>query len=87
MEYDISTIDTGDIEFGGQNQIVNTQEQNREVNRGGLTDTESEDVLYNKEEKEEREDQKPAETDKEKEQTRQKEKVRGTRKSKAGVLD
>ena len=32
-------------EFGGQNQIVNQQEQNREVNPGGLTQTDKEDSL------------------------------------------
>jgi hypothetical protein len=34
-----------DNEFGGQNQIVNQQEQNREVNPGGLTQTDTEDSL------------------------------------------
>jgi hypothetical protein len=33
-------------DFGGQNQIVNEQDQNREVNAGGLTQTDSEKTLY-----------------------------------------
>ena len=39
------SITSNDSEFGGQNQIVNQQEQNREVNPGGLTQTDSEESL------------------------------------------
>jgi hypothetical protein len=35
-----------DVDFGGQTQIVNQQEQNREVNPGGITQTDSEKTLY-----------------------------------------
>jgi hypothetical protein len=38
--------DDNEVDFGGQNQIVNQQEQNREVNPGGLTQTDSEKSLY-----------------------------------------
>ena len=44
MEY--SSMDSDLLGFGGQNQIVNQQEQNREVNQGGLTQTDSEQTLY-----------------------------------------
>ena len=42
---DTLSITSYDSEFGGQNQIVNQQEQNREVNPGGLTQTDSEESL------------------------------------------
>jgi hypothetical protein len=37
-----------ELDFGGQNQIVNQQEQQREVNPGGLTQTDSEESLNGK---------------------------------------
>ena len=89
MDNNIENIETEDIEFGGQNQIVNTQEQNREVNRTSLTDTENEDVLYNREggnEAETAEEQKQTDLEKEKEQYRQLEKDRNIRKNKKGIL-
>ena len=79
MEYD--TLNNNPEDFGGQNQIVNTQEQNREVNPGGLTQTDKEETLYGKEEEEERSEQeKVIDPSKDKDPSKQKDKNPGTKK-------
>jgi hypothetical protein len=81
MEYDILNNNEELEDFGGQNQIVNTQEQNREVNPGGLTQTDKEETLYGKEEDEDNPDQeKVTDPSKDKDPSKQKDKDSGTRK-------
>jgi hypothetical protein len=63
-----------DVDFGGQNQIVNQQEQNREVNPGGLTQTDSEKSLYGPEAEETGTTGKTKENEKDKESEKEEDK-------------
>jgi hypothetical protein len=71
---DTLSITSYDSEFGGQNQIVNQQEQNREVNPGGLTQTDSEESLNGPQPEEPEMAEKTSAKEKEKEATPSEEK-------------